>query len=148
MGQAFDKDGHVLSEAYGHTKREVFDKLIDQSPDAAELRIRSRGGIGRYVNEEPYQPYPSASPSTQSAPQSTQSPSHGVTLENVERCFRYQPWGPDQVDAGDQVRESCVNLARVLLRVVPSGPDRSSALRKLRELRMDANSAITFRGEF
>ena len=41
MGQAFDESGHVLSEAFGRTKREVFDKLIEQSPDAHELRIRT-----------------------------------------------------------------------------------------------------------
>lgn len=41
MGQAFDRDGHVLGEAYGDTKREVFDKLIGQFKDAHEIRIRS-----------------------------------------------------------------------------------------------------------
>ena len=41
MGQAFDRDGHVLGEAFGDTKREVFDKLSEQFKDAAEIRIRS-----------------------------------------------------------------------------------------------------------
>ena len=41
MGQAFDKDGEMLNEAYGQTKRDVFDKLIEKHPDAAEIRIRS-----------------------------------------------------------------------------------------------------------
>ena len=40
MGQALDKDGNVLAEALGHTKREVFDKLIKEAPDAHEIRIR------------------------------------------------------------------------------------------------------------
>lgn len=43
MGQAFDRDGNVLGEAYGDTKREVFDKLMAQHRDAAEIRIRSLG---------------------------------------------------------------------------------------------------------
>ena len=43
MGQAFDRAGNVLGEAYGNTKREVFDKLIGEFKDAAEIRIKSRG---------------------------------------------------------------------------------------------------------
>lgn len=41
MGQAFDRDGNVLGEEFGATKREVFDKLMAQHSDAAEIRIRS-----------------------------------------------------------------------------------------------------------
>jgi len=41
MGQAFDRDGAVLAEATGETKREVLDKLERMAPDAAELRIKS-----------------------------------------------------------------------------------------------------------
>src|SRR3990167_4460840 len=41
MGQALDRDGNVLGEASGETKREVFDKLISEFKDAHEIRIRS-----------------------------------------------------------------------------------------------------------
>lgn len=41
MGQAFDRDGHVLGEAFGDTKREVFDKLIEQFKDAHKIEVRS-----------------------------------------------------------------------------------------------------------
>lgn len=41
MGQAFDRDGNVLGEAFGATKREVFDQLMRQHGDAHEVRIRS-----------------------------------------------------------------------------------------------------------
>lgn len=40
MGQAFDRNGNVLGEAFGETKREVFDKLMAQHADAHEVRIR------------------------------------------------------------------------------------------------------------
>lgn len=43
MGQAFDREGNVLGEAFGETKREVFDKLQADHRDAAEIRIRSLG---------------------------------------------------------------------------------------------------------
>lgn len=41
MGQAFDRDGNVLGEAFGDTKQEVFNKLAEQFKDAAEIRIRT-----------------------------------------------------------------------------------------------------------
>ena len=41
MGQAFDRDGNVLGEAFGDTKREVFDKLMKEHEAADEIRIRS-----------------------------------------------------------------------------------------------------------
>lgn len=41
MGQAFDSNGNVLGEAFGDTKREVFDKLTSAHRDAHEIRIRS-----------------------------------------------------------------------------------------------------------
>lgn len=41
MGQAFDRNGNVLGEAFGNTKREVFEKLAEQFKDAHEIRIRS-----------------------------------------------------------------------------------------------------------
>lgn len=41
MGQAFDDRGNVLGEAFGETKREVFDKLDQAHNDAAEIRIRT-----------------------------------------------------------------------------------------------------------
>ncbi len=43
MGQAFDRDGHVLGEAYGDTKREVFEKLNREFKDAHEIRIKTLG---------------------------------------------------------------------------------------------------------
>ncbi len=40
MGQAFDREGNILAEAFGETKQEVFDKLQKMQKDAAEIRIR------------------------------------------------------------------------------------------------------------
>lgn len=50
MGQAFDRDGTVLGEAYGETKREVFDKLNAEFKDAHEIRIRGHEGA---VEQDP-----------------------------------------------------------------------------------------------
>lgn len=41
MGEAIDREGRVLDRAFGETKQEVFEKLIERNPDAHEIRIRS-----------------------------------------------------------------------------------------------------------
>lgn len=71
-----------------------------------------------------------------------------LTVENVEDCFEYHPWDEDQTKAGTRVRTALTRAAVVILEEVPDCPDRSVALRKIREARMDANSAITHRGKF
>ncbi len=53
MGQAFDKDGAILGEMYGQTKREVFDKLTNVYPDAHEYRIKSMRDQHLGATEDP-----------------------------------------------------------------------------------------------
>lgn len=74
--------------------------------------------------------------------------SAGLTLDNVERVFTYQPWDREQRAIGDEVREVLVAAARVILRRVPAGPTRTRAMNTLIDLRMLANNAITWRGQF
>lgn len=74
--------------------------------------------------------------------------SEEVTLENVDEVMRYQPWMPDQLAAGDVVRETLVAAVRAILRHVPRCPNRTKAINHLIDARMDANAAISFRGRF
>lgn len=71
-----------------------------------------------------------------------------LTEDTVEECFRFHPWTPEQIANGKEVVDALIAAAKVILRVVPAGPDRTVAIRKLREARMDANSAITHGGRF
>lgn len=75
---------------------------------------------------------------------------YGMLTPEVERdidaAFDYQEWNDEQKEAGKKVREALAKAFKVIVANVPPGPDRSVALRKLREVRMDANSAITFAG--
>lgn len=71
-----------------------------------------------------------------------------INEDNLEDCFTYHEWDDEQKDAGKNVREALMEAARVILVNVPPCPDRSVAIRKLREARMDANSAITHHGKF
>jgi hypothetical protein len=73
---------------------------------------------------------------------------HAGSDEELEAMFTYHEWNPVQRQAGIVVREALVAAAKAIVRNVPPGPDRSVAIRKLREARMDANSAITSGGRF
>lgn len=75
-------------------------------------------------------------------------PSPGITEDNVEQVFRFAPWTPEKVALGKEVVDSLIAAVRVILRNVPAGPDRTVAIRKIREARMDCNSAITHDGQF
>jgi hypothetical protein len=66
----------------------------------------------------------------------------------IEDAFEYHPWDGKKAEAGTQVRRALVNAVKVIVANVPPGPDRTVAIRKLREARMDCNSAITHNGRY
>jgi hypothetical protein len=69
-------------------------------------------------------------------------------VERIEQMFTYTPWDPQQEEAGIAVRDSLIDAVKTIIDCVPPCPDRSAAIRKLREARMDCNSAITHRGQY
>lgn len=66
----------------------------------------------------------------------------------VTDMFEYHPWDEDQRLRGKHVRDALAKAMLVIINYVPAGPDRSTAIRKIREARMDANSAITHDGKY
>lgn len=66
----------------------------------------------------------------------------------IDDAFEYHAWNPDKVAKGKLVREALANAVKVIVENVPPGPDRAVAIRKVREARMDANSAITHDGKY
>ena len=66
----------------------------------------------------------------------------------IEDQFEYHPWDAERVAHGRAVREALANACKVIVEHVPPSPDRSTALRKIREARMDCNSAITHDGKY
>jgi hypothetical protein len=52
MGQAFDEHGNVLGEAYGSTKKEVLEKLMQEHMDAHEIRIKKMKTESESSNKE------------------------------------------------------------------------------------------------
>jgi len=69
-------------------------------------------------------------------------------VEAINDAFEYHKWDDQQVYAGKAVREALAAAVMVIVRDVPPGPDRTVAIRKIREARMDANSAITHGGKY
>lgn len=68
--------------------------------------------------------------------------------DTVRDMFEYHGWDEDDIAKGAMVRNALMEAVRVIIACVPPGPDRTVAIRKLREARMDANSAITHGGKY
>jgi hypothetical protein len=68
--------------------------------------------------------------------------------KSVEDAFIYHPWDDEKIAKGNAVRDILTQAVKVIINNVPPSPDRSAAIRKLREARMDANSAITHGGKY
>jgi hypothetical protein len=66
----------------------------------------------------------------------------------VRDAFEYHAWTPEMIERGKRVREALTLAVLQLIKDVPPGPDRTVAIRKIREARMDANSAITHAGRY
>ena len=66
----------------------------------------------------------------------------------IDNAFEYQRWNDKQVAAGKKIREALANAVKAIVAGAPPSPDRSAAIRKCREARMDANQAITHGGKY
>jgi hypothetical protein len=66
----------------------------------------------------------------------------------IEDAFEYHPWDERQKARGQIVRTALSDAVKAIVDNVPAGPDRTVAIRKLREARMDCNSAITHGGKY
>jgi hypothetical protein len=66
----------------------------------------------------------------------------------VEDAFDYHPWDEEKTKRGADVRHALASAVQVIITNVPPCPDRSAAIRKIREARMDCNSAITHDGRY
>lgn len=67
---------------------------------------------------------------------------------SIDDAMEYHKWTPDQVQGGTRIRAAIGDAIKAIVANAPPSPDRSAAIRKLREARMDANSAITHGGKY
>jgi len=66
----------------------------------------------------------------------------------IDNAFDYHPWDGMQAAKGAEVRKALAEAVKVIVANVPPSADRSAAIRKIREARMDCNSAITHGGKY
>ena len=78
----------------------------------------------------------------------TERVSSPEVIKEADDLYEYHPWTEKQQEAGKKVRDSLKAAHIVIVDNVPPGPDRTVALRKLRDVRMDCNSCITHGGRF
>ena len=71
-----------------------------------------------------------------------------ITDEQLDSVMAYHPWTPEQIAKGKIVRDALSAALKAIIENVPPSADRSAAIRKIRDARMDANSAITHNGAF
>lgn len=66
----------------------------------------------------------------------------------IDDAFEYHPWTAPQIEAGKNIRKALASAVKAIVAGAPPSPDRSAAIRKCRDARMDANSAITHGGKY
>jgi hypothetical protein len=71
-----------------------------------------------------------------------------ITDDELAQVMDYHPWDEAKIEKGKKVRKALSDALKVIIENVPPSADRSAAIRKLRDCRMDCNSAITHDGAF
>lgn len=71
-----------------------------------------------------------------------------IDPSDLEDIFEYHKWSDEQIELGKRVRKVLSEAFAQIIENVPPCADRSTALRKIREARMDCNSAITHNGKY
>ncbi len=66
----------------------------------------------------------------------------------IEDMFEYHAWSEEQLSKGRLIRKALAYAVQAIIESVPPSPDRTTAIRKIREARMDCNSAITHGGKY
>ena len=75
----------------------------------------------------------------------TETREEPVTPDPLDELFTYHPPTGDQPARYLRIREAGKQLARVIHLELEAGPDRSAAIRKVREAVMTANASIATR---
>jgi len=68
--------------------------------------------------------------------------------EAIDDAFEYHFWTDEQIHSGHKIRKALSDAVKAIVANAPPSPDRNAAIRKCREARMDANSAITHGGKY
>lgn len=117
MGQALDRDGNVLAEATGDTKREVFDQLQQMRPDADEIRIKTMRAEERL---------------------------HGIERDYIDKPFAYHKPSDDGFTKINRLRAAFSAVQRAIDETCPNSRQKSIATTELETAAMWAIKAVVF----
>jgi hypothetical protein len=67
---------------------------------------------------------------------------------SIRDMFEYREWDREQQNNGTAVRDALVKAAETIVDHVPPSADRTTAIRKLRQVSADCNNAISHRGQY
>jgi len=82
----------------------------------------------------------------QSPDESVHIPVEPQEMDQIENLFTYHVPTDHQKELYLEIRTTAKQLARVIDAACPEGPDRTAAMRKLRECTMTANASIATNG--
>jgi hypothetical protein len=66
----------------------------------------------------------------------------------IDWVFEYQAWDAEKIARGALIRHALAHAVKVIVQNVPPCPDRSAAIRKIREAAWSANAAISHDGKY
>lgn len=61
---------------------------------------------------------------------------------DLDNWFRYHPPAPEQIPAFQAIRDAGYQMAEVIMERVPASPDRTVAIRHIRDAVMNANASL------
>jgi hypothetical protein len=68
--------------------------------------------------------------------------------EEIREIFSYHPPTPEQVAIYEQINNAFIQCALNIAPLLPDGPGKTVAIRKLAETRMAANASVALGGRF
>jgi len=71
-----------------------------------------------------------------------------MTNQEIENIFIYHPPTVDQAETYRRITQEFILLAWNLNELLPDGPGKTVAIRKLSEARMQANATVALEGKF
>jgi hypothetical protein len=71
-----------------------------------------------------------------------------MTKEQIKDIFSYHPPTPEQREVYEKINEAFIQCAETIEPLLPEGPGKTVAFRKLSDARMQANASVALEGRF
>lgn len=71
-----------------------------------------------------------------------------MTKDQIKDIFSYHPPTPEQREVYERINAAFIACAEAIEPLLPEGPGKTVAIRKLSEARMQANASVALEGRF